>query len=364
VTSTASNAELFKGVAGQKGAITALRAAAGKPVHAYLLVGAPGLQQREIVRAFAAALICPDGGCGECAVCRRVLTGVHPDLVEIERAGAQLAVDDARRVVRVSYRRPLEAARQVVVVPDIHLARLAAPVLLKTLEEAPPSTVLVLLTDSVTPELATIASRCVRIDLSPVPEEDLVSWLIEQGIEPERAQKVAGSAGGSPDKARLLADDPRVEARREMWKRVPSQLDGTGATVVRLAEELVEATALSLEPLKSRHAREIEELTVLAKAAGERGLPGRKEIDERQRREERRLRTDELRAGLGELAKALRDRAFEEAASSSHHAGARTLALSSACDQVGEAAVELIRNPNEKLLLEALFVRLSALTEA
>ncbi len=363
VTKTAPSADLFKVVAGQKDAITALCAAAGKPVHAYLLVGPPGLQQREVVRGFAAALLCPDGGCGECAVCRRVLTGVHPDLVEIERAGAQLAVEDARRVVRVSYRRPLEASRQVVVVPDLHLARLAAPVLLKTLEEAPPSTVLVLLTDSVTPDLATITSRCVRIDLSPVPEEELVSWLTGQGVDNDRARKVAGSAGGSPDKARLLADDPRVEARREMWKRVPSQLDGTGATVARLAEELLEATSLSLEPLKARHTTEIEELTALAKAAGERGLPGRKEIDERQRREERRMRTDELRAGLGVLALALRDRAFEEAGSSSNHADARTLSLSRACDQVGEAAVELIRNPNEKLLLEALFVRLSALTE-
>jgi DNA polymerase III subunit delta' len=364
MTKTVPNTDLFKGVAGQKDAITALCAASGRPVHAYLLVGSPGFQQREIVRGFAAALLCPDGGCGECETCRRVLTGVHPDLVEIERAGAQLAVDDARRVVRVAHRRPLEASRQVVVVPDAHLARLAAPVLLKTLEEPPPSTILVVLTDSITPELATIASRCVRIDLSPVPDEDLVEWLTARGVDQDRAQKVARAAEGSPDKARLLVDDPRVEARREMWRRVPSQLDGTGATVVRLAEELLEATSLALEPLKSRHSSEIEELTALAKSAGERGLPGRKEIDERQRREERRLRTDELRAGLGELARALRDRAFQEAGSSSHHADARMLALSRACDQVGEAAVGLARNPNEKLLLEALFIRLSALTEA
>src|SRR5271170_4894882 len=176
-------ASLFADVVGQADAIAQLRAAARQPVHAYLLVGMPGLGQKALARGFAAALLCPRGGCGECEVCRRALAGVHPDVVEVERSGALVSVDDARRVVRVAQRRPLEGHRQVIVVSDIHSARLAAPVLLKTLEEPAGQTVFILLADSVPAELATVASRCVRIELHPLPSVQLTNWLVGAGME-------------------------------------------------------------------------------------------------------------------------------------------------------------------------------------
>ncbi len=76
---------LFDAVVDQAEAKEQLRAAARRPVHAYLLVGGADLGARQLARAFAAALLCPHGGCGACEVCRRVLSGVHPDLVEFER---------------------------------------------------------------------------------------------------------------------------------------------------------------------------------------------------------------------------------------------------------------------------------------
>jgi len=355
---------LFTGVAGQATAISQLRAAATRPVHAYLLVGPSGLQQRELTRAFGAALLCPSGGCGECDSCRRAIAGVHPDLVEVERAGAQLAVEDARRVVQLAYRRPFEGARQVLVVPDLHLARLAAPVLLKTLEDAPPSTVIVLLADSVGPDLVTIASRCVRIDLGPVPEADLERWLRVSGVEQETARRVARVSGGSPSRAEVLVADGSVSQRREMWRQVPAKLDGTGATIARLTEDLLDATSRALEPLRALHQTELEELTERAKARGDRGIPHRREVEDRHRREERRWRTDDLRAGLGELAGAYRDRALDKVSDRSRHGAGRIHDMAEACDLVGATAAELVRNPNETLLLEALFVRLAALSEA
>jgi DNA polymerase III subunit delta' len=363
-TGLGARSALFADVADQTPAIKQLLSAARRPVHAYLIIGQSGLQQRELVRGFAAALLCPSGGCGACDTCRRVLSGVHPDLVEIERAGAQLAVDDARRVVRLAYRKPHEASRQVLVVPDLHLARLAAPVLLKTLEEPPPATVLVLLADSLTPELATVASRCVRIELTPVPEAELAAWLLEKGTAGDLAVRAAHAAGGSPERARLLLDDPSVGERRQLWRQVPSRLDGTGATVVRLVEELLDSGSAALEPLRVRQALEIEQLTAQAKASGERGLPGRREIEDRHKREERRLRTDELKAGLAELAAAYRDRAVETSGDPSAHGAQRLIECSTACDLVGATATELVRNPNESLLLQALFVRLAALFES
>jgi DNA polymerase-3 subunit delta' len=359
-------ASLFADVIGQADAVAQLRAAARRPVHAYLLVGHPGLGQRSLVRGFAAALLCPQGGCGHCEVCRRALVGVHPDVVEVERMGALVSVDDARRVVRLAQRRPLEGHRQVIVVSDIHLARLAAPVLLKTLEEPAGQTVFVLLADAVPAELATVASRCVRIELRSVPPAELSEWLSGTGMEAELAHELAEAAGGSIDRARLLAEDASFAERRQLWRSVPTRLDGTGAAAASLAAELLSSAEEAVEPLRARHRAEMEGLGSDAEQRGERSVPRRKEIEDRQHREERRWRTDELRAGFAVLAAAYRDRLMTLAAPDSvppawsGRTAERVRDLAGAITVVERSAAELIRNPNESLLLEAMLVRLSA----
>jgi DNA polymerase-3 subunit delta' len=357
---------LFADVVGQDAAVDQLRATARRPVHAYLLVGPPGVGQRALVRGFAAALLCPDGGCGVCSTCRRTRAGVHPDLVEVDRSGAMVSVDDARRVVRLAQRRPLEARRQVVAVSDVQLARLAAPVLLKTLEEPPGDTVFVLTADFLPPELATIASRCIRIDLHPAPPEALTRWLVGQGVDPDLAPDLATAARGSIDRARLLVDDEDFAARRVLWRDVPTRLDGTGATAAAMAAELLASAEQAVEPLRAQHQSEMQARADQAEATGERGVPGRKEIEDRHSREERRWRADEIKAGLGVLAGAYRDRLVAEVTSAKASGPARTAErvreLAGAVGYVEGVSVEMIRNPNESLMLEALLVRLSAVT--
>ena len=118
-----------------------------------------------------------------------------------------------------------------------------------------------------------------------------------------------------------------------------------------------------MEPLRVAHAREIESLTAAAKEMGERGLPGRKEIVEQHQREERRFRTDALRAGLGVLARHLprpgRRRRARRAPSTVGDPDVRSAAA--AVGLITETAQALPRNPNEALLLQSLFVRLAAL---
>ena len=357
--------ELFADVVGQSSAVSELRAGARRPVHAYLLVGPVGLGQRELVRGFAASLLCPSGGCGACSVCRRALAGSHPDLVEIVRSGASISVEEARGIVRLAQRRPLEGHRQVIVVPDLHLARLAAPVLLKTLEEPASSTVFVLLAESVPAELATVASRSIRIDLRPVSTSELAEWLEGQGVTSERATAVAEAAGGSAERARLLAEDEGFAARRELWRSVPSRLDGTGSSAAALASELLASCEEATGPLRLRHRAELEALAAEAEATGARGVPGRKQVEDRQHREERRWRTEELRAGLATLAGAYRDRLVQEASqmtSTAAHREERVRALSGAIGAVEQVVEEMVRNPNEILMLEALLVRVSAVT--
>src|SRR4051794_41890562 len=105
-------AELFADVVGQDRAVAELRAAAAKPVHAYLLVGPPGTGKRAAARSFAAALLCPNGGDGSCETCRRVLGGLHPDVIVKERQGGRITVDDAPGNTRGSSPRPGGAGRQ------------------------------------------------------------------------------------------------------------------------------------------------------------------------------------------------------------------------------------------------------------
>lgn len=356
-------AALFDAAPGQRGAVALLRSAARHPVHAYLFVGPAGAGLRPAARAFAAALLCPRGGCGECDACARALAGTHPDLVEMERTGAALEIDGARRLAALAQRRPMEATRQVLVVPDVHLAVRSAPALLKTVEEPPPSTVFVLLADDVPPELVTIASRCVEVRFPPVPAPEVLRWLVARGVDEDRARLVAEGSGGDLDRARLLAEDPAFAARLAAWRSVPGRLDGSGATAGALARELLDSLDLALAPLRAQHAAELERLAADAKAIGDRAVPARRDVTERQRREERRWRTDELRAGLGVLARAYRDRLVDsvERPPDAGQRPAEARGDERAVALVGEAAAALVRNPQETLLLEALFVRLGRL---
>ncbi len=342
---------LFDEVVGQPRAVAALRAAARRPVHAYLLHGPAGSGTRAAARAFAAALLCPSRGCGACATCRRALAGHHPDLVEVERSGASVDVETARQVVARAQRRPLEGARQVLVVADLHLAAPAVPALLKSVEEPPGGTVFVLVADDLPESLATLASRCVEVPFDPVPEEAVARWLEAGGTDPATAAVVARRAGGNLERARLLATDAGFAARQDRWRAVREQLDGSGAAAARTAAELLAAVDESVEPLRRKHAEELQAAAERTELAGGRAVPGRRELEDRHKREERRWRTDELRAGLAVLARTERDRL----------AGPDPRAAAAALDRIAAASAALVRNPNEALLLEALLATLSDL---
>ncbi len=353
---------LFAGVVGQEEAVTALCAAAANPVHAYLFRGPAGNGGLAAAHGFAAALLCPDGGCGACQTCRAALAGTDPDLHIVRRSGASISIADVRQVVALAQRRPLHSSRQVIVVTDVHLAALRAPALLKTLEEPPGDTVFVLLADELVPELATVASRCVEIAFPPVPRDVLVDWLAESGVPTDMAAVVADSSGGNPERARVMVDDPDVAARVALWASVPAELTTSGTTAAGLTRRVLESADRSVEPLRAVHTREIESLAAAAKEMGERALPGRKEIVEQHQREERRFRTDALRAGLGVLARTYRGKVSGAASHGGVGVGDEDVRSAVAAIRlITEAAEALPRNPNEALLLQSLFVRLAAL---
>jgi DNA polymerase-3 subunit delta' len=346
---------VFDRLVGQPAAVAQLRAAVRAPVHAYLLAGPPGGGKRPAARAFAAAVLCPQGGCGECDVCVRVLGGIHPDAVEVEREGAYISVAQAREIQRLALRTPNEGHRKVLILVDFHLVREAGPTLLKIVEEPPASTIFVILAEHVPPELVTIASRCVRIDFGSLAPSELTAALVGEGVDPSLAASAAEAAGGRLDRARLLASDPGFEARRRTWRSLPHRLDGTGATVSVLASELAELlNSAAVGPLEARHAEERSALEERIDRSGERGA-GRRQMQERHRRELRRLRADELRYGLALLAAAYRDALAKGAAD----AGGCLRSLQA----IQEAAEAIVRNPSESLFLQALLLKLTPLSD-
>jgi DNA polymerase-3 subunit delta' len=247
----------------------------------------------------------------------------------------------------------VEAARKVLVLTEFHLVDKAAPALLKTIEEPPPTTVFVVLADFVPPELVTIASRCCRIDFGPVPVDTLEQLLKEEGVAAAAARQAAEGAAGRIDRARLLASDPEFAARRAAWQEAPSRLDGTGATAHVVAAGLLEVVDGVVDPVRARQEAEREALEARAKEYGERGV-GRRDLEARHRREQRRARVDELRSGLAILAGVYRDGLVAGAASPA--------AALDAVDAIRTATESLEFNPNETLLLQALMVRLSGAT--
>jgi DNA polymerase-3 subunit delta' len=343
-------AALFDGVVGQDRAVAFLRRSAPTPVHAYLFEGPDGAGALTAARAFAAALLCPDGGCGVCSTCRRALAGTHPDLVVLERSGASILVDEAREITRLALRSPMEGTRKVLVLTDFHAVEEAAPALLKTIEEPPASAVFLILADQVTPELVTIASRCVRVEFPPLGAEVIAAALVAEGVESSAAADAASLAAGSLARARTIANDPDMRGRMAVWRNVPERLDGTAGAVVAVSSQLLALLDAAATPVIAQ--QKLDDADLAERAKSGLPVPSRRELDTRQRRAQRRARTDELRAGLAALAGVYRDRVATEPARPARHALA-------ALDAIGDVADRMQYNPSEWALLEGLLAKLS-----
>ncbi len=334
---------------GQQKVRERLTAAVDNMVHAYLFLGSPGSGTMQGALGFAALILSDEADNPEEAerAVKLAVAGTHPDVVVIESQGSALRVSEADEIAKASMRTPVEGSRKVIVVPNIDVIEPAAiGKLLKVIEEPPPSTVFVLLGQEVAPEFITIASRCVTIEFGPLSVNEISTVLQNENPQAGTARiELAGTAsGGDLDRARLLLTDEALHARSQLWASVPSTLDGRGTTTAGLVNDIRDAIEKSLEPLAAKQQTELEELAEWVERFGERGS-GRAELVARHKREARRLRTDELRFGFAILARHYRDAAVSTG-------GAEVFALNA----IQNAAENLVRNPNEVLLLQNLFI--------
>lgn len=235
----------FSEVIAQDRALLPLRSALrrGTLHHAYLFGGPEGVGKARAARLLAQAANCEGGTagpggfredpCGKCGPCRKISKGIHPDVHVLHeervmvKAGAweprggrspskDIVVDQVRDLVdrRLALKRFEGRRRFVLVDPADAMNPQAQNALLKTLEEPPDDTTLVLVASSPDSLLPTIRSRCLRVPFSPVPASAVEERLLAEGHEPAAARLAAAISGGSLGRA-LSLDDEVLAAERD-----------------------------------------------------------------------------------------------------------------------------------------------------
>ena len=366
-----------------------LEAALAAPVHAYLLVGTVAGDKRTVARTFAGELLAAAAAADGPEVAerhrRRARRGTHPDVVLVEPDGRALLAAEATSIITEAARRSLEGAGKVIICDRFHTASPAvAASLLKTIEEPPPATTIVLLADDVAPGHVTVASRCVTVRFPAPSSEEVHGWLVRSGVTPESAGRAARAVGGDPGRSADLVTGGNLAERIEAWWSIPEQLDGTGARAATLVDGLralidsaVDAVAGAPSgPASDSASGDGSDSVVSTSPAsyqagagdpgvGPSGSAGRAERQRRDRRR-RRVRDAELRFGFAVLAERYRELLDIVAAGPvdpperSPAAAAVPLGglVADALDRLREATASLVRNPDEKLLLQHLLLNL------
>jgi DNA polymerase-3 subunit delta' len=191
--------------------------ALGRFPHAFLFVGPEGVGKKAFALRLAQALLCervPEASldpCGACPACLQVEAGTHPDLLQVARPDEKhdLPIKVIRDLCLDLGLKPMHGSRRVAIVDDADdLNDEAANAFLKTLEEPPPGSVLILIGTSAEVQLDTIVSRCRVVRFDPVPEPDVAAVLLERGVtsDPDEAARLARLGEGSVGRAVGLAD--------------------------------------------------------------------------------------------------------------------------------------------------------------
>jgi DNA polymerase III subunit delta' len=376
---------VIRDVPGQEQAVNFLARAIRHPHHAYLYSGPEGSGKRLAMRAFAASLLCPQGGCGACRACRLALSESHPNMLILEPTGPDILVgkdasdqNTARWFASRAYLTPPEPGRKVMVVLQADRLRVeAADVLLKVLEEPPLDTVFILLSARPDDLPDTVRSRCQEIGFPALSEEFVVGTLTAEGLDAERARLACRLAGGNLGRARRLARDEQQLAFRQAALEAAQLAAKGSAGALAAAEKLTTAA----KEFRAGLADELEE--ELQPFLDERGRPEDpfrgvvRRLEEQHERRLRRAEREFLDWSLLSLAAYWRDVVVAGTGGDSglvinldlgltdpaNRPGLGVAAAGRAWGVVEEARADLAdeTNLNARLVLERLFLRLAEL---
>jgi len=313
-------------VVGQPRAVETLQqavAAAAGPIgdeddramtHAWLFTGPPGSGRSVAARAFAAALECPDGGCGVCNACVTALSGAHPDVTLCRTEALSIGVKEIRDLVFKAAMKPASGPWQVIVIEDAdRLTPDAAAALLKSLEEPPARTVWVLCAPNADDLIATIRSRTREVHLV-TPADDFVIEVLTRrdGVEHDAAVEAARAAQGHIGRARALATDKDAHDARARIVDLPTQWTSVGACLLSAADVVAQAQAEASAQTAELDAAERAELDLTlgftTKGARPRSAAAAiSQLEEQQKARAKRLQRDALDSVLTELSTWYRD---------------------------------------------------------
>ena len=185
--------------------------------HAWLMTGPPGSGRSNMAVAFAAALLCADGGCGTCRSCTLAMSGNHPDIDVLTTEKVGISIEEVRNLVLSAQMGGSMGRFRIMIIEDAdRMAERSSNVLLKALEEPPPGTVWILCAPSEADMLPTIRSRVRRITLKTPAVEEVAQLLVERdSIDRALAMTVAAEAQSHIGMARRLATSVDARGRRK-----------------------------------------------------------------------------------------------------------------------------------------------------
>ncbi|MCA0290699.1 MAG: DNA polymerase III subunit delta' [Actinobacteria bacterium] len=259
---------VWREVIGQEPALAILQRAVAHPesmTHAWLFTGPPGSGRSVAARAFAGALMCPTGGCGECRECRTAVDGTHADVDLVATEGLTIGVGSARELVQLAARRPSVGSWRVIIVEDAdRLTEHSGNALLKAIEEPGSRTIWLLCAPSVEDVLITLRSRSRHVRLRTPPVEAVAALLTDRdGVDPAMARYAARAAQCHVGMARRLARDEGARIRRRQVVTMPTRITGVGDAVGAAADLMAIAEEEKEHSLTERHTAERERLLQL-----------------------------------------------------------------------------------------------------
>jgi DNA polymerase-3 subunit delta' len=268
---------MWQGIEGHDDVVEQFRRslARGRLASTYLFVGPPGIGKHAFAQKFAQTLLClshpPEqlNPCGQCASCLQVMAGTHPDLIVVAKPAekseipVQLLIGAGERRMHEGLchdisLKPFMGGRRVAIIDDAdYLNEEGANCLLKTLEEPPPRSVIILVGTTADRQLPTIRSRSQIIRFRPLDEQVVASLLVSAGVAANaaEAQRLAAYSEGSLAKASELAGPELWKFRTEMLRGLAEpRLDS-----VRLAKAVLAFVedAGKEAPLRRARARQL-----------------------------------------------------------------------------------------------------------
>ena len=279
----------------------------------WLFTGPPGSGRSNAAIAFAAALVCKDGGCSKCNDCMSTIIGTHADVELIKTAGLSIKIDEVRELISRASWAPSVANYRVVVMEDAdRLTESAANALLKVIEEPGLGTIWLLCAPTLTDVLPTIRSRCRHLSLRTPSTKAIAKLLIERdGVESSTADFVARASGGHIGRARRLATDSTAKENRSNILKLPFMIKDV-SSAFKAAQFLVDAAkADALVDAEKKDEDEISKLKEAWGATGSKLVAGGakvvKELEKEQKSRSTRMVRDYLDRALLDLSTLYRD---------------------------------------------------------